>query len=292
MKKTYSVLFFSGVVIFFLWSFYSLGCKDVNLKIYYLDVGQGDSTYIRFPDGTDFLIDTGPYSLVNKPLSNIMKILDNSIDSIFVTHFDSDHHGGLITLAKNYSINNILLGEVFEERDSLFAEFGHIKNNINVKSIKSGSRIYIGDGEDIYFDVLSPESGEDYQDINDQSLILRLVYKNNSFLFTGDASGIIEKRLEDSYGEKIKSDVLKLGHHGSKTSTSKDFLELVSPQVAVISAGKDNSYGHPSPEVIDLLKSKNIEYFETKDGSVLIESDGESIFVNRKHSALAECFLR
>ncbi|MDO8265229.1 MAG: ComEC/Rec2 family competence protein [Candidatus Parcubacteria bacterium] len=251
------------------------------LEVNFFDVGQGDAIFIETPDRYQILVDGGPDSTVLEKLAKEMPFWDRSIDLIILTHPERDHITGLLDVLKRYKVENILWTGIVRD----IAEYEEWQRLIQ----EEGARIFIAkldeklslSGE-LNFLILSPlesQEGKALKDSNDSSIVFRLSFKENSFLFMGDAGKAVEQKIIDA-GEDIDSDVLKIGHHGSKTSSSKNFIESVSPQTAVIQLGRDNSYGHPHQEVLENLQG--IEILRTDmEGDIRIISDGENIFYNR-----------
>lgn len=249
------------------------------LEVHFLDVGQGDATFIETPDGVQVLVDGGRDNSVLRQLAKEMGFFDRSIDLVVATHPDSDHIGGLIEVLKRYEVKTILLTE--NESDSPAATaFADIveKERAEVLYARRGQTYDLGDG--VEFEVLWPEINPSTLESNASSIILRLEHGQNSFLFTGDAPKRIEEYLVLTEGENLETDVLKVGHHGSRTSTSELFLAEVAPEYAVISASKDNSYGHPHTEVTDALFNAKVETLSTaKMGSITFLSDKEDLWL-------------
>jgi len=246
------------------------------LEVNFFDVGQGDAIFVETPQKHQILIDGGPDSSILEKLAKELPFWDRSIDVIILTHPEKDHLAGLIEVLKRYKVDYILWTGVVRQtsendkwRNLLKEEKGEIV------IVKAGQKMKAGE---VWFNILSPAENlerKESKDSNDTSVVFRLVFKQNSFLFTGDISSLIEKELIEQ-GVNLISDVLKIGHHGSKHSTSNSFLEAVSPEVAVIQVGK-NSYGHPTEEVLQRLKKFDIEILRTdKDGDIKIVSDGNN----------------
>ncbi len=251
-----------------------------NLEVVFFDVGQGDSAFIETSHGHQILIDGGPDSLVLEKLEKEMSFFDRTIDLIILSHPEHDHMAGLIEVLKRYEVGHVLWNGV--DRDS-----GEIKewNNLlkeegaKVFIAKKDFKIYFGESE--FLNVLHPfESleGDLVKGANDTSVVFKLVFGETSFLFTGDISKKIEKDILDK-DINVDADVLKIAHHGSKDSTTEEFLLAVSPDVVVISSGKDNSYGHPRPEVLELLNKYGINIFRTDlNGDIKLISDKSKIY--------------
>ncbi|KPJ54898.1 hypothetical protein AMJ47_02385 [Parcubacteria bacterium DG_72] len=233
-----------------------------DLEVVVFDVGQGDSIFIETSDGFQVLIDGGPNLRVLEKLGQEMSFFDRTVELVVLTHPDHDHLFGLLEVLKRYKVKNILWTGVvkhtaeYEEWVDLVAE-----EDANVIIAELGQKINLG-RPDIYFLVLHPfESlkGKEVKDSNDTSVVVKLVFKDKSFLFTGDISQKIEKQLTN-----INSDVLKAAHHGSKSSSCAEFIQSVSPEVVVISVG-ENSYGQPAPEVLQLFEQFGIQVLITKE---------------------------
>ena len=243
-----------------------------NLKVVFFDVGQGDSIFIETPQKHQILIDGGPDSSVLEKLGQNMPFYDRTLDLIILTHPEHDHFVGLFDVLKNYQIENILWTGVvrdmaeYKEWEKLIKEEG-----ARIVIAKSGEKLSFSDK--LSFLILHPFEnleGKEIKNINDTSVIVKLFFGENSFLFCGDASKSIENKLIDKNID-ISAKTLKVGHHGSKNSTSEEFLKKVSPDLAVISVGLDNAYGHPNPEVLALLEKYDIKLLRTdQDGDIKI----------------------
>jgi len=267
------VLFFGAV---FVW-YAVLAETRSGLKVAFLDVGQGDAVFVEAPNGNQVLIDGGPNKAVLRELSKQMPFYDRTIDGIVITHPHLDHYGGLVDVLDNYKIGF----EMDSGNDNLeskgFDIYARKLEEEKAKRIfaKRGMRINLDEG--LYLDILLPVINKKGMSAHDEMVVARLVYGNNSFLLTGDMEDNLESFLL-SFGGSIKSDVLKVGHHGSKTSTSEKFLGNVSPDLAIISAGKNNKYGHPHQEVTNRLAKFEIPVLRTDEkGTVILKSDGEKI---------------
>lgn len=233
-----------------------------NLNIYFIDVNQGDACLIVTPKNNKILIDGGGDERGDFDIGkNIVLpyLLDRGIKSLdyaIISHFDFDHCGTILYLMQELKIENIIIGKQFEvcENYENFEEIAK-KKKINVYAVEAGTRLNIE--KDLFFDVLWPNSENVITDnvLNNNSLVCKLEYKNFSVLFTGDIEEKAERRLISEYQDTdmLKSTILKVAHHGSKTSSSKEFLELVEPQVALIGVGEKNLYGHPSIDVVNRL---------------------------------------
>ena len=250
------------------------------LSVLMIDVGQGDAFLIKLPDGKYLLIDAGAnQNGFDNGLKIIAPLLDylniNKIDYGCISHVDNDHAGGFSSLLSKYYFPNFLKPYANKNnyQDSQFEEqILNSKSNLihySKSIIKGGNyRIYILN-----------DSNENNESENDKSGIIKILYGQNSFLFVGDAGMNVENKLIQQYGEFLNSDVLKIGHHGSKYSSSEKFIKVVSPQIALISVGTTNRFGHPSKRVIELLQREKIKIFRTDiDRAVVLESNGNKIF--------------
>lgn len=253
---------------------------DSELEVTFFDIGQGDSIFIETPERVQILIDGGPSSAILEKLGREMPFWDRTIDLIVLTHPERDHMAGLLEVLKRYHIKNILWTGIVRETAE-YREWQKLieQEGANVYIARTGLRIYAGES---WFAVLYPFEdleGEQVKNTNDTSVVARFNYGETAFLFTGDASRSVERKLLDRVELSIlDSDILKIGHHGSKTSTSEEFVQAVSPEIAVISSGKDNKYGHPHQEVLDNLSG--IKVFRTDiGGDIKIMSDGANYIV-------------
>lgn len=249
------------------------------LEVVFFDVGQGDAIFIETPQGQQILIDGGPSAAILEKLVKVMPFWDRTIEVVILTHPEKDHLSGLIEVLKKYQVKNIFWTGVVRQT----AEYREWLKTLE----REGAKIFIaGAGQkirlapDVQIQILYPlESlaGQEFKDSNNTSIVTRLDFGENSFLFTGDVSKSVEKELIQN-NANIDVDVLKAGHHGSKTSSSEDFVKIVSPRIAVISSGSSNSYGHPHQEVLDILAKYGITVLRTDlQGDIKITSDGENL---------------
>jgi competence protein ComEC len=277
-KKSVSyVLAFLLLLNIFAWLAVFDLCEARFLRVTFFDVGQGDAILIETPGRNRILIDGGPDSVVLEKLSENLPSWDRTIDLLVLTHPDSDHVTGLIHVLSNYKVENILWTGVLKE-DVVFKKWQELveKENARIFTAKAGQKIIApGTDAEILFPFESLE-GEQVKDANNLSVVLKLYFGEISFLFTGDIYESTERKLVEK-GIDIDSDILKVGHHGSKTSTCEEFAREVLPEVAVISAGKDNNYGHPHKETLDTLGKYDITIFRTDlQGDIKIISDGKN----------------
>ncbi len=253
------------------------GVNKGELAVAFLDVGQGDAIFITAPTGRQMLVDGGPGASVLRELGKVMPFYDRSIDVVLATHADQDHIGGLVEVLKRFDVdlfvrtNTTSTSAVYLELEDLVRE-----KNIKEEIIMVPEIISLGAGAE--FGILFPTQNTAGWETNDASIVGKLIYGQNSFLLTGDSPQKIEKYLVGKYGNILDSDVLKAGHHGSKTSSAELFIGTVSPLYTVISAGLNNRYGHPSPEVLDLLAKFQEKVLETLgNGMIIFKTDGQTI---------------
>lgn len=246
--------------------------ENVNLEVYFLDVGQADSILIKLEDEY-MLIDAGNNEDGVKLVNYFNELGIKEFKYVFGTHPHEDHIGGMDDIINNFKIDNyympdkITTTKTFEDvLDAL------INNNLQYTILEKGDEFNLSSAN---FKVIY--AGDETNDINDSSIVLKLTYGNNSFLLTGDATSNVEKTL---LNYNIKSDVLKVAHHGSNYSSTDEFLDVVSPKYAVISVGKNNSYNHPSNSTLKKLNDRNIKLYRTDlDGTIKFISDGENITI-------------
>jgi len=267
------LLFLSNILV---WALVWAKNSSKLLSVYFIDVGQGDAIFVETPNHRQILIDGGKNRRVVSELGKIMAFGDKIIDIVVATHPDADHIGGLPEVISRYDIELFLEPEVSKENDLNSELHSRLENN-NIQRLfaKRGQTINFGDGARLT--ILFPDRGVSNSDTNDASVVARLVYGKQSFLLTGDA-GIKTENILLNSPELIDVDVLKAGHHGSRTSTSLDFAQAASPVYAVISSGKDNTYGHPHKEVLNILERVGSQVLSTADrGTIKFETDGEII---------------
>ena len=261
------------------------------LTVSFLDVGQGDAIFIDAPSGRQVLIDGGKGRAVLRQLSRVMPWYDRSIDVVVATHPDADHIGGLPDVLKRYRVERVFYSSVdddgSDQRAFVDALEEEVRGGAEKLIARRGQILVLGGGA--YVEILFPDRSVPDIETNTGSIIVRLVYGETAFMLTGDSPQSIEKYLVPLDGSTtlttsangLKANVLKVGHHGSKTSSSPLFVGFVSPEYAVFSRGCDNSYGHPHPEVVAIFERFEIPTLDTcKDGLITFVSDG--IAVHRK----------
>ncbi len=221
-------------------------------KINFLDVGQGDSCLVTTEKGKTLLIDGGEEE--NTVITYLLKNRIGKLDYIMVSHFDTDHCGGLFEILQNIKVKNVIIGKQFEDSEN-YQKFLKIvkENKIKIHVVEAGKRIKIENN--LYFDILWPSSNNIIMEnsINNNSLVCKMVYKNFSCIFTGDIEKIAEKAILEKYKD-LKSTILKVAHHGSKSSSIEEFLHSVKPKISIIGVGKRNTFGHPDIGVLKRLE--------------------------------------
>ena len=265
------------VVTLFLFSF---ARYDSLLRVWFLDVGQGDSALIQAPDLQQILIDGGPGKQVLRALGAVLPLWDNTIDTVVLTHADSDHSAGLLNVLDRYTVTRIIDPGVSSDGE-LYKELRRQADYKHIQWIyaRAGQVVDLGGG--VVLRILFPDRNVSDVETNIGSVVARLEYGKTSFLFMGDSPKNIEDYLVAVRENYLHADVLKVGHHGSHTSTGQDFLNAVSPLYAVISAGKDNKFGHPHKEVVDELLAGHISILETfASGTIVFVSDGRKVLVD------------
>jgi len=263
---------FSFIIIFFIFlsSFF-----DERTKIVFCNVGQGDATYIRIRNKIDVLIDAGPDKSVLSCLGKYMPFWDRKIELIFISHNQKDHFGGINYILDRYQIDTMYF---VNDINASLQSFKRLKEKIIDKKIKIEEAlagkiiqaIQLRQLDEARFSMIWPIKNLHSNNDNDFSNVL--LFEEDTFrtLFTGDASPFVLSRL--SHGSLGKVDILKVPHHGSKNGLTKKFLDLVNPSIAVINVGKNNSYGHPHKQILDMLEAKNIKIRRTdEEGDIVFK---------------------
>lgn len=257
---------FFGVAVF-------AGRPD-ELEIDFFDVGQGDAIFIQTPTHHTILIDGGRDTTVSQKIATELSFTDKTIDLVILTHPELDHVGGLPDVLRRYRVGTIISLDVSKDLGAYRAMMDRARaDGIPVVSVYAGDTIRFAPGLEMVF--LAPEKGQiREEDLNNSSIVVKLIYNTRTWLFTGDAAQESEDRMRRS-GRALSADVLKLGHHGSRFSSSAAFLQEVGANVAVISAGAKNPYGHPHPEVLERAARQGMTVYRTdRQGDIEMRSDG------------------
>lgn len=250
--------------------------KHEGLTVHFIDVGQGDSTFIELPNGETMLIDAGEATEGDKVVTYIFSQGYDTVNYVVATHPHSDHIGGIPDILNNFVVDDFYLTTA-KSSSKCFSDMMNAinENNVNTHYVAAGDVIL--SNNDLLAEVVAPQT-VDTDNLNDTSVVIKMTYMDNRFLFSGDA----EKSEEDNIWTNIKCDVLKVGHHGSSTSTSRNFLKKAEPQYAIISAGLNNSYGHPAEETLNRLAERDIAVYRTDlQGTIIFNSNGSDITVNK-----------
>ncbi|RXI37684.1 hypothetical protein DP129_12875 [Clostridium tetani] len=244
-----------------------------NLKVNYINVGQGDSILIQ-QDGKNMLIDGGPNSSEKVVVDYLKSHGVTKLDYVIGTHPHEDHIGGLDAVINNFEIGQVFMPKATANTQTFKSVVTAINNKgLKITTPKVGESYNLGNA---VWTILAPSS-DSYTDVNNYSIVTKLKFGNNSFIFTGDAEDVSEGEILKKQLD-ISADVLKVGHHGSNSSTTEDFLKKVNPKYAVISVGKDNKYGHPTEKTLDKLKTNNISFYRTDEkGNIIATSNGNAI---------------
>lgn len=276
--------FFTAILAFiFILSF--SGCFEVGvdnridkqLMVSVLDVGQGDAILVKTPKGKFILVDSGPNAQREEFGKKLKKNGVDRFEVVIATHPHEDHIGNMDDIFKNFDVSNIYMPKVVTTTKTFQNMMNEIKNkNLKIKTAKAGIKFNL-DGVD--FEFLAPNS-DSYESLNNYSVVIKVTYGKNKFLLMGDAEKLSEEEIINK-GFDVSADVIKIGHHGSYTATSEKLIKKVNPAVAVLSLGKDNPFGHPHKETMNLLNKYNLKIMRTDyHGDVNFYSDGESIKYN------------
>jgi competence protein ComEC len=246
-----------------------------NLSVHYIDVGQGDSIFVELPNGETMLIDAGESEYGSTIAAYIKDLGYNGITYLIATHPHADHIGGMAYVISNLEIQSIYMPKATTTTQTYEGLLTTIQSKgLKIKTAKAGVNIF--DSSNLKINIIAP-NGDSYDDLNNYSAVIKLVYGDNSFLFMGDAETLSENEITAD----VKTDVLKVGHHGSNSSTGQSFLQKVSPKYAVISVGAGNSYGHPTEEVLNRLVNAGAAIYRTdQNGTITFISDGKILSVN------------
>ena len=279
-KPLVGLTFLLGLANIFIWYAVVYENRAGVMTVVFLDVGQGDAIFIETPNGNQIIVDGGPDRSVLRELSKIMPFYDRSIDMLVVTNPDTDHYAGFIDVLKNYEVGHVLESGT-KSSSTTYKEFEKDVALEGAAKTVARKGVKITLDKDVYLDILFPDQDVSAFTTNDGSIISRLVYKDISYMLTGDTTQKTERHVLAVDKEPIKSTVLKVAHHGSRTSSGESFVQAVRPQVAVISAGKNNRYGHPHKETLQTFSKLKIPVLGTYDrGMIVTRTDGKNIEIN------------
>lgn len=253
-----------AIIALSVWTFSNL--PDGNLHVHFLNVGQGDSILIRTPTASNILIDGGPGSKVVDELSSTLPFYENTIDLLVLTHPDKDHIEGTIDVLERFKVRQVLLTGA-SQQSSFYNAFLSQVDSKNIPTIFANSSTDLDLGHKIYLDIVYPTEtllGKTPDQPNNASINLRLLYGQNSLLLTGDIEAETEQKILAT-SQDIRARHLKVAHHGSKTSSTPEFLQAVSAQFAYIQAAPDNRFGHPHSQILDRLQSHGIQRIYRND---------------------------
>ena len=263
------------IIILLILSFLLFSLEDDNsLKVNFLDIGQGDSILLSVND-INILIDGGPDNILLHRLGEVLPWYERKIDYLVISHYHADHFVGFIELIDKYEIVEVLV-TCHEPDDFLYHIFMNKlkEKNLKINIINKGDRYIISEG--VYFDIILADCV--HEDYNDNSIVLKFKYYNTDILFTGDLTSLQEVNILD---QDLESEILKVGHDGSRWSSSKEFLEAIQPKVCIIQSGRDNSFGHPHKEAIERLENIGCEVYNNQfNGTITLISDGDEYFID------------
>ena len=249
-----------------------------RLRVTVLDVGEGDAILVRTPAGRDILVDGGPGRAVLRGLGDELPWTDRSIELLVLTHPQADHALGLLDVLARYDVRRVLAGSAIEQSATYRAWTAAVRGEgVAIETARQGMRFDLGDG--VMMEVLGPDEAEAADPrVNNTSAVVRITWGEVSFLLTGDIEAKAERAMLAD-GVDLRADVLKVAHHGSKTSSTREWLDAVRPALAAISSGKDNPFGHPDPDVVARLDDYADTYNTAEDGAIRFETDGQRIWV-------------
>ncbi len=264
--------------------------KDARLQIHFIDVGQGDCSLIMYDDRA-MLIDCGEFEEAETVISYLRAQGVKKLDYVVATHPHSDHMGAMSEIISGFDVEKVIAPKVSEELTPTSKVYKNFlmalkKKGMKLTAAKPETRYSLGEANEEgevppEFEILAPL--KNYDDLNNYSVVLRLTYGSTSYLFTGDAEKTAQNDILEA-GENVDSDVLKVGHHGSSTSTGEKFLEAVSPDICIIQCGEGNKYGHPHAETVDEIEEYGAKWYSNdRNGNIVLYSDGEKILVRTEN---------
>lgn len=252
------------------------GAQEGRLRVIFLDVGQGASQLLISPSGKTMLIDAGNNDREQQMVDDLHAYGVKHLDIVIGTHPDADHIGGLDRVIDNFEVGAIYMPKIQANTKTYESLLRSIKNKgLKMKTAKAGVQLDWDEAVDA--EMVAPVAASD--DSNNMSAVVRVTYGSSSYLLTGDAERESEQAML-SAGRELQADVMLVGHHGSKSSTSPAFLKRVRPKYAVIQVGEDNSYGHPKQTILDRLAKQHVEVYRNDlQGNIEIASDGSKYYI-------------
>lgn len=243
-----------------------------HMKLHYIDVGEGDSIFIELPNEKTMLIDAGETSEGDTVLNYIKQLGYSNIDYIVGTHPHTDHIGGLAQIINSFSVGKIYMPKAI----STSKTYENLLNTISMKGLKiqtAKAGVNIINENNLLVDIIAPNS-DSYSDLNNYSAVIKITYQNMKFIFMGDAEIISENEILTD----VTADIIKVGHHGSNTSSGQDFVSRVNAKYAIISVGSDNNYNHPNMDIVDRWKTSGAKVYRTDlNGTIIVTTDGNTL---------------
>lgn len=284
-QRVTRVEFFKLCILFFLFAanlliiFITIDIAPKSfLKISFLNVGQGDSILFQTPNGGKILVDGGRDKTVLGKLGMELPIYTKKIDLVIATHDDLDHIAGLIYVLKKYKVN-VLMTSLLNTNSLLNQELMDTAKVQNTKIVQATTQTLVKTNDGLLIKIFFPITNMDGAESNDASIVSQFIFGNSKILLSGDLSQSGELFLIKKYGESLKSDILKLGHHGSDSSSNPEFIQKVAPTVAIVSAGKNNNYGHPHKSVLELLEKFEVKILRTDElGTINFYTNGLNVW--------------
>ena len=284
---TYAAIALGIALVILLWAYLGLNHNDNGvegtLEVHFIDVGQGDAILIKSPQGGFMLIDAGESSEYGRLSAYLDAQKVTALEYAVFTHPHSDHIGGGAKIVENYPVGLLIMPDAVHTSKAYENLIdAALAAGIEASLPRFGDKYNFGGAA---IQILAP-NGEEYSNLNNYSVVIRLTFGDTAFVFAGDAEKLSEKEILSAAadaGLDLRCDVLKAGHHGSSTSTGEAFLDALRPGAAVITCAAGNSYGHPNKALLDLLSARGIKVYRTDiDGTIVMRSDGKQITVSTR----------
>ncbi len=250
--------------------------KTGLLEVSFLDIGQGDAIYIKTPSGSELIIDGGPDQKLLSEVGKVTSFFDRTLDMIIVTNPDKDHYAGFIDLLDRFKVDLLVEPGTISSTPTYHAFKTKVQEKgIAQKIIKRGDLITLDKEKQIFLEVLFPDRDASGMSTNDGSLVMKLAYGETCIMLQGDSPSGVEEYIVNVLKDDVSCQILKTGHHGSRTSSSDAYVKAVTPEFAIVSLGKDNRYGHPHKEVLETLENRDIKILRTDlEGTITFVSNG------------------